>query len=383
MLGVTDVAVDDPADQMLLEYGEKIGCADTYRTARVGAYLDTPGETVPDPYFGGEGPARTGCTTCGRCMIGCPVGAKNTLPKNYLWFAEKRGVRITPQRQVMTIRPLDERGEDGWEIVARALRRVAAQGPAGPPHARRRHLRRRARHEPAARAGARPTATCRDSRHASATSCGRTARRSSASRCRPDKDPGLINRVAINSSIYPDPHTHIETVVYGKGGGAMRGIFTLLTGDGSRAARPLKLLAPDRPPPAPVRGAHVHAGLVGAHDHRARHAVARQRDPARRQARPQRHASGCRPSRTRTARTRDSSRSPTTSPRGWPSAPAASRRRRSSSRCSRHPVDRPLPGRRGRRRDRAGRRRRRRPPRARLREPPRRATARRSRRTSA
>ena len=34
-------------------------------------------------------PARTGCTRCGQCMVGCRVGAKNTLVKNYLWFAER------------------------------------------------------------------------------------------------------------------------------------------------------------------------------------------------------------------------------------------------------------------------------------------------------
>ncbi|MFA9272287.1 MAG: GMC oxidoreductase [Baekduiaceae bacterium] len=241
MLGVTDAAVGDPADQMLLEYGEKIGCADTYRTARVGTYLDTPGQTVPDPYFGGEGPARTGCTTCGRCMMGCPVGAKNSLPKNYLWFAEKRGVRITPQRQVVTIRPLGERGEDGWEIVherSGAWRRkdrqvlrtggiVISGGTLGT-------------NQLLAQAKANG-----DLPHLSPRR-GHLVRTNSEAvlgvTVPADKDPGLINRVAINSSIYPDQHTHIETVVYGKGGGAMRSIFTLLTGDGSRAVRPLKLL---------------------------------------------------------------------------------------------------------------------------------------------
>ena len=29
---------------------------------------------------------------CGSCMVGCRHGAKNTLVKNYLWFAEKLGV---------------------------------------------------------------------------------------------------------------------------------------------------------------------------------------------------------------------------------------------------------------------------------------------------
>ena len=58
---------------------------------------------MPDPYFGGEGPERTGCVRCGGCMIGCRYGAKNTLVKNYLWFAEKLGVDIHPERTVTDI----------------------------------------------------------------------------------------------------------------------------------------------------------------------------------------------------------------------------------------------------------------------------------------
>ncbi len=37
-----------------------------------------PGETVPDPYFDGEGPDRVGCTQCGACMTGCRVGKSNS-----------------------------------------------------------------------------------------------------------------------------------------------------------------------------------------------------------------------------------------------------------------------------------------------------------------
>ena len=80
---------------LLREYGESIGVGDTYTRTPVGVFLGEPGRTVPDPYFGGEGPDRTGCVRCGGCMIGCRYGAKNTLVKNYLWFAEKLGVDRT------------------------------------------------------------------------------------------------------------------------------------------------------------------------------------------------------------------------------------------------------------------------------------------------
>ena len=68
---------------------------------------------------------------CGSCMVGCRHGAKNTLMKNYLWFAEKLGVRIVPERQVTEIRPLG--AADGSERLLdleRALGLLAAQAAA-------------------------------------------------------------------------------------------------------------------------------------------------------------------------------------------------------------------------------------------------------------
>ena len=104
------------------------------------------GKTVTDPFFGGEGPDRTGCLRCGRCMVGCPHGAKNTLVKNYLYFAERAGVRIMPERTVTDIRPLDD---GGYAVTAsarapgsRAAQTLTAQG--------RRRRRGRAGHEPPA-----------------------------------------------------------------------------------------------------------------------------------------------------------------------------------------------------------------------------------------
>ena len=58
----------------------------------VAVFFGKPGVEVPDPYFGGRGPARVGCTECGACMTGCRVGAKNTLDRNYLYLAEQLGV---------------------------------------------------------------------------------------------------------------------------------------------------------------------------------------------------------------------------------------------------------------------------------------------------
>ena len=56
---------DDPADQLLRELGEELGVGDTYKKTPVGVYFGEPGKTVPDPFFGGEGPDRTGCRCAG------------------------------------------------------------------------------------------------------------------------------------------------------------------------------------------------------------------------------------------------------------------------------------------------------------------------------
>ena len=61
MLGVAEVEGMTPADELLREYGEEIGVGDTFAHTRVGVFFGPPGEQVSDPYFGGEGPARTGC----------------------------------------------------------------------------------------------------------------------------------------------------------------------------------------------------------------------------------------------------------------------------------------------------------------------------------
>ncbi len=243
MLGVVVHDNDDPADQLLREFGEQLGVGDTYQKTPIGVFLGEPGKTVPDPYFGGEGPDRTGCMQCGRCMVGCPHGAKNTLVKNYLWLAERRGVEVTPERTVTEIRPLGAAdGSDGYAVTSersgllpgRGRRTVRARGvvvAAGPLGTNK--LLQRCR-----LGGALPRISSR---------LGELVRTNSevilAVTVPEDYPEDLTKRVAITSSIYPDPHTHIETVTYGNAGDSMNTLYTLLVGDGTRVTRPLKLLA--------------------------------------------------------------------------------------------------------------------------------------------
>lgn len=119
MLGVTYNPWRGPADEILYDIAVELGREETFAPTPVAIYFGEPGKTVPDPFFGGAGPARTGCTFCGGCMVGCRHNAKNTLDKNYLYFAEKRGAEIRPESQVVDVRPLPPGEVDGarYEVI--------------------------------------------------------------------------------------------------------------------------------------------------------------------------------------------------------------------------------------------------------------------------
>ena len=242
MLGVVAYDQDDPADDLLREFAREIGVEDTYAKTRVGVLLDgPPGARVPDPFFGGAGPERTACLRCGRCMVGCPHGAKNTLVKNYLYLAEQAGAEVFPDRMVVDVKPLGAPdGSDGYTIttehpgawVRRRRRTFTARGVvfAAGPLGTNKLLAACKLH------GSLPRLSDR---------LGKLVRTNSEAILAvtlPEDAPDIQRRVAITGSIYPDPHTHIETVVYGDAADSMSALYTVLVGDGTRVTRPLKLL---------------------------------------------------------------------------------------------------------------------------------------------
>lgn len=129
MLGVTTNPRLWPADHQLKEIAAELKTEQTFQPTTVGAFFGQPGQSVdedaPDPYFAGEGPARRPCRQCGGCMVGCRYNSKNTLTKNYLYFAEKWGVKIWPECEVSDIVPLPEGQPDGarYELVYRRTTR--------------------------------------------------------------------------------------------------------------------------------------------------------------------------------------------------------------------------------------------------------------------
>ncbi|MDR2294423.1 MAG: GMC family oxidoreductase [Microbacterium sp.] len=227
-------------ERIMADAAADLGVGDTFRRAPVGVFLGTPGVRVADPYFDGDGPDRTGCTLCGNCMVGCRVGAKNTLMKNYLALAERRGARIEAMRTVVDVR---EHADGGFLVTtqrtgawfARDRRTIHAEQvvvSAGTWGTQQLLHRMRA-------AGALPQLS---------SALGRLTRTNSealdgAVATRVPEGAGLADGVAITTSFHVDEHTHVENVRYGPGSNLMGMLATVLVSGDRRLAGRLAALA--------------------------------------------------------------------------------------------------------------------------------------------
>jgi cholesterol oxidase len=231
MLGVVKNPTFTDADRIVKEVADEMGVGDTWVPTPVGVFFGpdgtkTPGKTVPDPYFGGAGPARTGCIEVGECMTGCRHNAKNTLVKNYLYLAEKAGADVIP---MTTVTGFEQRADGLWDVGAvrtgRWVRRkrrtytathvVLAGGTWGTQK-----LLFKMRDK-----GKLPKLSDK---------LGVLTRTNSesivgAGRFEVSPDLDLTHGVAITSSIHPTSDTHVEPVRYGKGSNAMGMLQTLMT----------------------------------------------------------------------------------------------------------------------------------------------------------
>ena len=234
MLGVVESAVVVETDRILKEVATEMGRGHTWKKADVGVYFGEPGKTVPDPFFGGEGPDRTGCILCGGCMVGCRHGAKNTLDLNYLWLAEKRGVRIEPESRVVDVTPLEGGGYEltverstGWSHPRRTLRArgvVVSGGSYGTVD-----LLMRCRER-----GSLTKLSSQLGRYLRTNSEALLGVRSSE----PDVD--YSKGIAITSGVFVDDKTHIEVVRYPAGSDALAPLATVLTEGGGSVPRWLR-----------------------------------------------------------------------------------------------------------------------------------------------
>ena len=236
MLGVVENPSLTPSDYAMRLVAEETGVGATFRQTPVGVYFGESGTEADDPYFGGAGPRRTGCLQCGECMIGCRHNAKNRLDLTYLYLAERNGAEVHPLTTVTEVRPMPRGGYTVETVPSGKWRRrkggrtfrarqvVFAAGSLGTQrllHAMRDD-------------GVLPRISSRLgelTRTNSESIVGATART-------PKID--FTQGVAITSSFFPDEHTHIEPVRYGKGSNAMGLLSTLMTNGGGRVPRWLK-----------------------------------------------------------------------------------------------------------------------------------------------
>jgi len=230
MLGVTTNPSVAAADAQLRAAAEREGVAGTFYQTEVAIYFGEKGKTVPDPYFGGEGPERTGCELCGGCMVGCGKGGKNTLDKNYLYFAEKGGARVVPETLVTDVRPLNGKrdGSDGYQI-----RTVSSTGRFG-----RKEKVYRCRGVVFSGGVLGTVKLLMEMRESGSLpglsgELGQVVRTNSESIIGvrlPKKEGDMSEGVAIGSGIWIDQHTHIEATRYSAGSDAIGLLMTLLAG---------------------------------------------------------------------------------------------------------------------------------------------------------
>ena len=237
MLGVVDNPADSAADEIIREVARRLGVEDTFEPTPVAVYFGEPGMTVPDPYFGGRGPTRTGCILCGGCMTGCRHNAKNRLDTSYLYLAERGGADVLPEHQAVDVRPLDE---GGYEVTAvrpgvwsrrrrRTFTATQVVFSAGTLGTGRLLLRMR---DAGMLAGLSPRLGLHFRTNSEAL-VGATAR---------SADVDYSQGVAITSSFRPDSHTHIEPVRYERGSNAMGLLSTIMVDGGGGLPRPLRLV---------------------------------------------------------------------------------------------------------------------------------------------
>jgi cholesterol oxidase len=244
MLGVVTNPCDGPVEQIMRQTADDLGVGETFRKTPVGVFFGTPGERVEDPYFDGAGPARTGCNQCGNCMVGCRVGAKNTLVKNYLALAERLGATIEPLRTVVAVEPIEQgsRGS-GYRVTTEAtgawVRKdrqtvTASQVVFGAGAWGTQRLLQRMSYD--GQLGDLSPALGRLTRTNSEALLGATT-------VRVPRDVDMTRGVAITSSFHIDPETHVENVRYGKGSNAMGLLATILVEGGGSVPRPVRFLA--------------------------------------------------------------------------------------------------------------------------------------------
>ena len=223
MLGVVENPYFSPSDQVMKDVAHEMGVGHTFQMAPLGIYFgEGKGVAAKDPFFGGVGPDRNGCQQCGACMTGCHFNAKNTLPKNYLGLAESAGATVFP---MTTVKSFSHNSDGSWEI--RAVKSDDPFATVVKFHA----------NQVIVAAGAYNTqkllhAMKQKSLPQLSNHLGQLSRTNSEAltgAMMANTDIDFSTGSAITSSFFPDEHTHIEPVRYGKGSNFMGLLQTIMT----------------------------------------------------------------------------------------------------------------------------------------------------------
>ena len=228
MLGVTENPYFSNSDQAMKDAAIEMGVGHTFQMAPLGVFFgEGKGVLSKDPFFGGVGPDRNGCQQCGSCMTGCQFNAKNTLPKNYLGLAESAGAQVFP---MTTARKIEQLDDGRWKITT-----TKTNDPFGS----------RGKtffaNEVIVAAGTYNTQKLLHKMKDSGVlpllsdrlgDLSRTNSEALTGALMKDTDIDFSQGSAITSSFFPDEHTHIEPVRYGKGSNLMGLLQTIMT-DGS------------------------------------------------------------------------------------------------------------------------------------------------------
>ena len=224
MLGVAQNPYFSPSDKAMKEVADQMGVGHTFKLAPLGVYFgDGVGIKSKDPFFGGVGPDRDGCLQCGGCMTGCRHNAKNTLPKNYLGLAEKAGAKVFPEHTVIKTEQLLD---GSWKVTARKSsawfggKRVFTAS------------------QVVVAAGTYNTQKLLHKMKSDSVLPNLSEQLGKLSRTNSEALTGSIMPKggtdfsagsAITSSFFPDDHTHVEPVRYGKGSNFMGLLQTVMT----------------------------------------------------------------------------------------------------------------------------------------------------------
>ena len=228
MLGVAQNPYFSASDKAMKQVADQMGVGHTFKLAPLGVYFgDGVGVKSKDPFFGGVGPDRSGCLQCGACMTGCQHNAKNTLPKNYLGLAESAGAKVFPEH---TVTKVEQLADGSWVVTARKSSAWFGK---------------KRRFTAANVVIAAGTYNTQKLLHKMKTTgvlpkisdyLGKLSRTNSEAltgSIMPKGGTDFSKGSAITSSFFPDDHTHVEPVRYGKGSNFMGLLQTVMT-DGEK-----------------------------------------------------------------------------------------------------------------------------------------------------